>query len=488
MRRTRRVSVTALLGALLVGCGSSSGPDEAPQGRLVVGEFLYRSGTDSLEWIELRNDGAGPATLAGVRIDAVGYEFPDSTPALPTGMRLLLVNDAALFAARHPGIPVFGVFKGRLADEGEKLALLQKGVELFSFQWGVDEPWPQACAREGASMVWLGGDPRDPASWAASSIVGGSPGSADLPAKDPGVLISEVRPAAADGLGFVELWNTSSAAVDLGGWVLRDEAVLPESLVIAQGVSIPAGRRLVFAQTPAGQSLSWGTLAPSRTGGTLVLSRRGTGVSRTLSWNALPEGTSWARLGLHGTGLLYAPSPGGGEAFVAPGAAYISEICYHPASGAEYVEIASVSDTTIHLGNASDSALSWILGGASLRFRAGDSLPARGRLVAVAGADMSAAAFRAALSIPETVPVIEYSGRLDNAGERIELGQPYLPATMKSGKLSWKHLVVDAAAWSPVAPWPASADGGGMCLERLDSRIPGDSPLAWRAAAPSAGR
>jgi len=488
MWRTSWLSVFFLLGGVLAGCGSSTNSEETSQGRLVVGEFLYRSGVDSLEWIELRNDGAGPATLAGVKIDAVGYEFPDSTPALPTGSKVLLVNDAPLFAARHPGTPIFGVFKGRLADEGEELVLDENGEEGFGLQWMSDEPWPQACSRDGASMVWLGGDPRDPTSWAASAAVGGTPGLADLPATDPGILVSEVRPASADGQGFVELWNTSGAAVDLGGWILRDEAIVPESLAIAQGVSIPAGGRIVFAQTSADPSFSWGNLAPSRLGGSLVLVKRNAGIAHALSWDALPEGASWVRLGIHGTGMRLVPSPGTGETAVSTGAAYISEICYHPENGAEYVEIASLSDSTIHLGNADDSLLSWVLDGASLRFGALDTLPARGRLVAVSGADMSAAAFRAAASVPMTVSVVEYPGRLDNAGERLELGRPILPATTKSGKLVWKMLVVDAAAWVPGTPWPASADGGGMCLERVDPAIPGDSPLAWRVAAPSAGR
>lgn len=488
MSGTRSLSIALALGVGLGGCSSSTSSDEVPsQSRLVVGEFLYRSGTDTLEWIELRNDGTGPAPLGGVKIEATGYVFPDTTPALPSGARLVLTNSAPLFAARHPGKAIFGTFEGRLADEGEKLALEKGGVEIFAVGWSNDEPWPQSCALDGASMVWLGGDPSLPTSWAASTTMGGTPGLADLSATDPGILVSEVRPASADGGGFIELWNTSGVSVEVGGWILRDNATVPESLPIPQGVSIAPGARLVLVQTLSGTNLSWGTLSPSRTGGRLSLIRRGAGVAHSLSWPVLPEGTSWVRIGTYGTGPLSTPSPGSGETKVVTGTAYISEICYHPTSGTEYVEITSLSDSITILGNA-DSSLSWSLGGAGLRFGVMDTLPAKGRIVVALGIGIDASVFRTAAGVPATVPVIVSTGKLDNSGERLVLAQPYLPVTTGSGKLSWRERVVDAATWAPVTPWPAAADGGGSCLERIDPAIPGDSPLAWKASAPSAGR
>jgi hypothetical protein len=487
MMGSRCLVVAFALGGLLGGCSSSTGSEEPLQGRLVVGEFLYRTGTDTLEWIELRNDGGASAPLAGVRIEGVGFAFPDTVHALPAGARVVLTNSPALFAARHPGTAISGVFPGRLADEGEKLALVQGESEIFAVSWSSDEPWPQACALDGASLVWTGGDSRSSASWAASATAGGTPGLTDVAAADPGVLVSEIRPASADGAGFVELWNTSGAAVDLGGWILRDDATLPESLSIPQGISIPAGSRIVLAQTPSAAASSWGRLSPARTGGRLSLIRRGTGVAHSLVWPALPAGTSWARIGLHGTGMLAAPTPGSGETRTAAGEAYVSEVCYHPATGTEFVEIASLSDSVIHLGRA-DTSLSWRLEGAALRFAMSDTLPARGRLVVAFGSGLDAAAFRAAAGVPATVPVVVSAGRLDDAGERIVLAQPHLPATTASGKLSWKTRIDDHAVWSPVPPWPAAADGGGSCLERIDPSIPGDSPLAWKASAPSAGR
>lgn len=484
MRRSTALILSALALGGFAGCSSSTGSEDAPQSKLVIGEFLWRSGSDTLEWIELRNDGAAPARLAGVKVAGAGWTFADSVKPLPSGARVVLANSAPLFAARHPGVALVGVFGGRLSDEGERLALESEGKTLFETTWSPDEPWPQASARDGASMVWLGGDPRDPASWGASADAGGTPGRPDLAALDPGVLVSEVLPSAS---GFVELWNTSARAVDLGGWILRDDAVLPESLAIAAGVSIPAGGRLVFSANPSGPSLSWGRLSPSRAGGRLTLVKRGAGVAHALSWPALPEGVSWARLGLRGSGPLAVPSPGAGESSVSPGEAYVSEICYHPANGPEFVEIASLSDATIRLGDP-DSLLSWSLEGAALRFSATDTIPPRGRILVATGTGLTESGFRAAVGAPADVPVVLAAGRLDDAGETLVLARPLLPATTSSGALVWRARTVDAATWLPRPPWPAGADGGGACLQRVDPSVPGDSPLAWKASAPSAGR
>jgi len=482
-----------LSAAFLAGCGSDAATPPAPTSRLVIAEFLYRSGVDSLEWIELRNDGEAPARLAGVTLPAVAYRFPDATAALPSGHRVLLVNDAALFAARHPGIPIFGVFTGRLADEGEDLSLEGTGDGGFTVVWNRSEPWPQGAVHLGRSLVWKGGDPRLATSWAASAVAGGEPGAAENPVADPGVTVAEVLPRTATGETFVELASNASGPVDLGGWWLVHDVYAPDTLVIPAGVSIPAGGRVVFSRGASDPKLELGEFDPRGAEGRVLLVRRDaggkpTGNASSLSWDAVPAGSSVARLGTWGSGILSSPTPGRSDARLPAPVAYVSEVCYHPASGAEYVEIASLSDTAIPLGNALDSNLSWRLEGADLRFGVVDTLPARGRVVAVSALETTAALFRELKGLPMTIPVVTYAGRLDNAGDRLVLGRPTTAVTTASGRLQWKVQPVDAAAWLPVAPWPASADGGGGCLERIDPTLPGDEPTAWRAAAPSPGK
>lgn len=494
MGRIVRLAPALVAGAILsAGCGSEATTPPQPTSNLVVAEFLFRTGVDSLEWIELRNDGEAPAKLAGVSLKAVGYRFPDSTPALPSGHRVLLVNDAALFAARHPGTPIFGVFPGRLADEGEELALSGSEGQEFTVVWGTAEPWPQGAVHLGRSLVWRGGDPRLGSSWSASAVPGGEPGRGETPVADPEVAVTEVLPRQTDGGAFIELGSLAGETVDLGGWWLIHDTYRPDTLKIPSGVTVAPGGRIVFERGASDPRLELEALDPRPAEGRILLVATGadgkpTGFVRSLAWDALPAGASMARLGTWGSGVLLAPTPKTGETRLPAPVAYVSEVCYHPVSGAEYVEITSLADTAIPLGHAVDSALSWRLDGTGSRFAKGDTLPARGRLVAVSSLETTRDLFRQKHALPLSIPVVEYAGRLDNAGERLVLEQPTTAVTTASGKLQWKARPIDVAAWLPVAPWPASAAGGGACLERVDPTLPGDDPTAWRAAAPSPGK
>lgn len=71
-------------------------------------------------------------------------------------------------------------------------------------------------------------------------------------AAEPGVVINEVQSnSATDAPDFVELTNTSDAAVDVSGWIVRDDDDAHEA-VIAQGTVIDPGAFLVIETEAAG--------------------------------------------------------------------------------------------------------------------------------------------------------------------------------------------------------------------------------------------
>lgn len=433
------MSAGALLGICLGGCTSSTG-SLSGSGGLEVSELLYRTGSDTLEWLEIR--GTGNAAVS-------------------------------------------------LADEGEDLTLLRGSELLFAGKWSPGIPWPQAAALAGFSLVLDGDRPERADSWKASGTAGGNPGGAKTTAPDLGVEIAEVRPADDSANGFVELVSRATSSVDLSGWILTDSVQSAWSDTLPQGTVLLPGERLVLGQVAATGKASLGKLRPSRLGGTLFLFGRTSagllsGGADVLEWGALPKGSSFARLEGGGTGVLATPSPGSADTLQSSPSVYVSEICYHPATGAEYLELTSLSDSTLHLG-AADSALSWSISGISLRFAVGDTLAPHGRMVLVSGEDTTAQGFRAGRGIAAGIPVLTYAGRLDNAGERLELRQPLFPRTLPGGKLGWSSRTVDAAAWEAEAPWPTGADGGGTCLERIDPRLPGDALRAWKTSTPTPG-
>ena len=149
----------------------------APGGPYAAGEH---------EYLELRNTGPAPLTLDGVFFDkGVTFAFPANS-TLAAGGRLLLVKNAAAFAARHgAGLPVAGVFTGSLDNAGERLRLLDpSGEEILDFTY--DPLWIPEAYRGGAALVaadenapWTGWDTE--AGWRESTTLFGTPGGEDPP-------------------------------------------------------------------------------------------------------------------------------------------------------------------------------------------------------------------------------------------------------------------------------------------------------------------
>src|SRR5678815_4763677 len=90
--------------------------------RLVVTELNYNPpGPDDLtEFIEITNTGGQPAPLNGAHFtEGIAFTFGNVT--LPAGQSLVLVRDAAAFAAAYPEVSIAGVFTGALDNSGETI-------------------------------------------------------------------------------------------------------------------------------------------------------------------------------------------------------------------------------------------------------------------------------------------------------------------------------------------------------------------------------
>ena len=153
--------------------------------------------TDDNEYFELLNTGMTTIDLTGVKLtefSAGGYTFTSGT--LGAGERIVVVKNHSAFSAAYPGITNIapGVFAGSLANEGDLIALLGPLGELVQhFTYGDSNisGWPSLPDGDGHSLEYVGPfnmDPADPAgvagdpydnsaSWRASLLVGGSPGS-----------------------------------------------------------------------------------------------------------------------------------------------------------------------------------------------------------------------------------------------------------------------------------------------------------------------
>ena len=175
------------------------------------------------------------------------------------------------------------------------------------------------------------------------------------------------------------------------------------------------------------------------------------------------------------------------------GPVVISEIMYHPPAGGaydkeeyEFIELHNITAAPVALYESDGVLISWQIADAvQFTFPTGVSIPAGERIVVV----RSLAAFQSRYpDVPSEKIFGPYSGRLDNAGETIELVKP---GDEVAGIR--QYIPVERITYSdgshPVGgdPWPTQPDGGGMSLTRINDALYGNDVANWQAAPPTPG-
>lgn len=324
----------------------------------------------------------------------------------------------------------------------------------------------------------------------------------------------------------VELRNQSVAPVDVSGWFLSDDLGNRRKFRIPNGTVIPANGYQVFYEYefnpqpgfPNSFSFSsangddvWLTAADSL--------GAETGFRDHVEFGAQFNGTSFGRVATSvgydfaamssltfGTAVT-AQSPsdqisifrtGGGAANAYPrvGPVVITEIMYHPAGTTEnlheeFVELHNLGGVAVPLFDTLHPTNGWRLRDAvSFQFNSTHTIPANGYLLVVgfdpATNSAALAAFRAKYG-PNGTVLGPWAGRLDNAGNSVELVAPDNPQTTGPDIGFVPYVLMDKVAYTDVAPWPANADGLGASLQRLNFAAYGNDPANWTAAAPTAG-
>jgi len=466
--------------------------------------------TSDFEFVEIQNTGSNTVGLAGVHFDTgILFEFSDSAVAvLAPGAYLVVVKNRDAFLARYPGVPparVAGVFQGEygvfeprnLADGGERIRFRDgRGQAILSFEY---DDWYAATDGEGHSLV-----PVDTAApenmwdertaWHVSSLIHGSPGTADSAAyPSPGtIVVNEVlaHQDRDDPGDWVELHNTTTQAVDISGWFLTDNPAALGKYAIPTGTVIAAGGFAVFNEFAHFGTNVLGTtngFALSEGGETVFLSiPGGDGNPATVTdWQSFGASDNGVTIGRHvlSTGssdftALTTPSAGNTNAYPLVGPIVISEVMYHPATSGvyEFVELLNSGGAAFPLFDAVRGG--WQLsGGVDYTFGAGATIPAGGFALVI---PTNEAAFRQVYTnVPPGIPVYgPYTGRLDNAGETLRLLRPGDPDPV-SGEIPL--VLADRISYGDGAPWPEAADGGGAALERRSLSLYGNDPSSWIA-------
>ena len=452
---------------------------------LVISEIMYhptnRADGRNLEFIELHNAGELPERVDGYRLSGdVEFTFP-SNLVMRAGAVLVVAAVPADVQAVYGITNVIGGFTNtpgvttNALPNGAGTVRLRNamGAVLLEVNYSDDAPWPLAADGAGHSLVLARPSygERDARAWAASAAKGGSPGTADAVPSGPleTIFINEIFTRTNDPSGrFIELYNHSATAVDLGGCWLSDDPAT-NKFRIGDGINISPQGFVTFNETALGFPLdaAGGTLFLVSPNGARVLDVvKFGGQAADASFGRFPDGTPT----LH---ELRERTPGAANAALLVRDVVINEVMYRPPSGDgddEFIELFNRGTNAVDLGG-------WRLsGGVGFTFPSNTVLTPGGYL-AVAE---NAAHLRTNYANLDTTNLIgNFSGNLAADGERLTLSRPewLIRTNLTTGTIATNQIrvVVAEIRYHDGGRWGKWAHGGGSSLELIDSR--GDSRL-----------
>ncbi|HPR61683.1 MAG TPA: Ig-like domain-containing protein, partial [Prolixibacteraceae bacterium] len=88
--------------------------------------------------------------------------------------------------------------------------------------------------------------------------------------------------------------------------------------------------------------------------------------------------------------------------------------------------------------------------------------------------------FRLMKGIDESVQIFNFAGKLNNAGERLEIKKPAPTYYNDNDSLIIPYIITEAVRFNDKSPWP-DADGNGNVLQRIDINAYANDPANWMA-------
>ena len=497
---------------------SSSNPEDtvlnADATYMGVSEIMYNAANGSaLEWVEVYiKSGPDINDMLGnnLRLDgAVSFSFPPGS--LKKGQYVIVTNDVNLFKQTYPSLPasckVYGPWDNdpktgvvaKLVNEGDVVEVKLKGEGDVSAAFSNEPPWPSLADGKGRTLVYKGsGSEASANSWGPSAIENGNPCVGDDKVLDATTIrLNEIKPydlGVSDG--WVEIYNYGDAPVDVKGWELESKRKDKKWTVGGANTVVPAKGFLVLESSDAvfgeGLYLSdngdevylYEVAAGTRTGKeTSLMVAAGKQSSGVVD---LPGGTT-------AQGAMASETKGQANSALKAGPIFISEIHYHEneqdLNDVEFLELVNKGTADVALVESiNNTPQGWKIEGVNMEFKAGDVIPAGGKMV-LFGDSLSSkeALLRARFNIDESVVIRFYAGKLSNRGETIAIKKPY-SFMEKNGIKQWFYEISDATLYSDRWPNLYEADGKGKSLNRKDFTTMGYGYAVWEAAAPTPGK
>lgn len=468
---------------------------------VVISELMYHplDGTnpvdgDLYEFVEIYNPNPATFDLSDAEFTkGISYTFADPT-LLPSEGFLVLKRDNAAFYARYPSVTntAPGEYSGKLSNGGEKITLKDRtGTTLFSVDYSDGDGWPEWPDGLGASLLLANesGDPDDPLNWGASDTFHGTPGEAGSVSSNDIVINEVLSHTDLPQEDSIELHNRTDGAIDISGWYLSDDSLIRNKYQITN-TTIAAGAYTVIYESQF-NSGSYGNtaFALSELGDSVYLTAADESSNLTrfvdcVDFAASENGVSFGKYP-NGTGeivILAELSLGSSNGPPQIGPIVISEIMYHPPNDnfdEEYIELLNISSNTVELYDILHATNTWKLTSAIDYLFPTNISVAPDEFILITGAT-NLNTFRSTYGLAGDIQVFgPWSGKLDNAGETINLYKPGAPETNEI-----PYILVDSLAYTDNAPWPTAPDGNGPSLERVSVTNYGNDSANWFAGPP----
>jgi len=481
---------------------------------------------DTEEFIELKNIGAETINLNLVSFtNGIDFTFPGIE--LAAGEYVVVVQDRNIFEARYgTNIYIAGQYSGKLNNAGEKIEL-QDAIGRMILDFRYENGWRSITDGEGFSLTIIDSMNPDPNSWGEkdswrpSAYADGSPGQDDSGiVPEPGaIVINEVLAHShADASDWIELYNTTGTAINIGGWFLSDSNDNLFKYKIANGTTIgPNGYLVLYEDLNFGNvndPASYEPFALSENGEQLYLSSAQndvlTGYRNVEDFGASETGVSFGRYYKSSTNnynfvAMEENTPGSVNSYPKVGPIVISEIMYNPdwPEGCsytndqyEYIELHNISAEPVTLYNDVTGEPWKFTDGIEFIFPADSpvTIPAGGYILIVKKpAAFDSAQTEELVHAERRRGIGPYDGNLSNAGESLELSMP--GDVDKEGIR--QYIRIDRVNYSDgshpencpngIDLWPVEADGNGMALTRKVPTDYGNDPDNWTASVPSPG-
>jgi hypothetical protein len=430
---------------------------------IVFSEIMWkpapRSDGKNLEFLEIYNSNPWFQDIGSYQITCadMNYTFPAGT-TIPGGGYLVMAATPADIESVYGITNVMGPYNGSLKHSETLEMLDEQSNVLLTVPYTDVYPWPVAASGTGHSIVLANptygeGDPR---AWDISDQVGGSPGQMDSFTPSPlrSVFINEILPHSENPAvpQFIELYNHSTASVDLSGCILTDDPAT-NKFVIPTGTQITPAGFVSFPQSQFGFSLNG-------EGETLYfIQPDGSRVLDAVQFGAQADGVSYGRWpdGANDFYALAANSPGTNNSAIVIGDIVINELMYDPISGNDddqYIELYNKGTNTIDLAGWQFTA------GVSFTFPTNAIISPNGYVVV---GKNTARLFAHYTNLDAGNTYGNYSGKLSHNGELVVLSQP--ESYFGTNTI---YVEEDEVSYGTGGRWGQWSAGGGGSLELID--------------------